>query len=136
VKKTLSNFRYGERYSKWNLYSIDSFLSSLLDRGYAGRATPIGTDYRNLELAGVVKVEKIAGDINGKYRFWLLKRDVIEDVQNIIKGNIPFTTNIPEINLSSMDNTVTSRMSIAASPHLNVEEVTDAIRQIQGAIFS
>lgn len=80
VKKTLANFRFGERYATWTLVALEKFLTSLLDRGYAGKATPIGTDYRNLELSGVVKVEKIPGDEYDRCRFWLLKRDVIEDM--------------------------------------------------------
>lgn len=137
VKKTLSNFRFGERYAKWTLIDIEKFLSSLLDRGYAGKATPIGTDYRNLEVSGVVKVQKIPGDRYERYRFWLLKRDIIEDALNIVRGNIPLTKSTPQISLSTMDNSVLSRISISNNlkGNVDVKEITDAIRQIQGALY-
>jgi hypothetical protein len=132
VKKTLSNFRYGERYSKWNLFNVTSFLESLLDKGFAGKATPIGTDYRNLEDSGIVKVEKITGDQYGRYRFWLLKRDVVEDVLNIIKGNIPFDPLEANANLSKIDDSVSSRISLSNDSSYYIKEFTDAIRKING----
>lgn len=135
VKKALSNFRFSERYAKYTLKNIEDFLSSLLDRGFAGMATPIGTDYRNLELSGIVKVEKIPRDSIGRYRLWLLKRDVIEDVLNIVRGNIALTESVPQINLSTMDNSVLSRIAIANEQESTFKEVTDAIRLIQGGLF-
>lgn len=135
VKKTLSNLRYGERYSDWNLHNIEKFLESLLERGFAGRATPIGTDYRNLEDSGIIKVEKIPGDQYGRYRFWMLKKDVIEDVLNVINGNIPLDTKIPNASVYNMENTVSSRIVLSNEKSSYLREVTDAIRQIHGAIL-
>ena len=135
VKKALSNFRFSERYAKYTLKKIEDFLSSLLDRGFAGMATPIGTDYRNLELSGIVKVEKIPGDSIGRYRLWLLKRDVIEDVLNIVTGNLALTESVPQINLTTMDNVVLSRITIANEQKSNVKEVTDALRKIREAMY-
>ena len=110
VKMTLANFRFGEYYSKkTRLYNLHLFFGRLLDRGYAGSAEAIGTDYHNLEKNGIVRVEKI--DTNN-YRFWLLKRDVIEDANNIIKGAIPFHSSREAVNLSNIENMVQTRTKI------------------------
>ncbi len=61
VKKTLANFRFGERYPLFRLKNTESFLEALLENGYAGRASPIGTDYRNLERSGIIRVERVNG---------------------------------------------------------------------------
>lgn len=133
VKKTLANFRFGEKYSKWNLYRIESFLSALLDRGYSGAATPIGTDYKNLEMLGIVSVEKMSGL---KHRFWLLKRDVIEDVLNIINGQISLIESVPRINFTQMNDSVLSRIDIANNNNNDVDAVADALRLIKDAVIS
>lgn len=133
VKMTLANFRYGEYYSKISkLDDLDKFLSSLLDRGYAGLATPIGTDYKNLELAGIVRVQKVIGD---RHRFWLLKRDVIEDALSIVRGYIPIESSYPARGLLDIENIVKTRSTI--HPMLDEKtryEVIKAMRQIEEAL--
>lgn len=132
VKKTLANFRFGQRYSKWKLYSLQRFLESLLDRGFAGPASPIGTDYKNLELAGIVKVLPVSGD---RYRFWMLKEDVIEDTLNVLRGVVPLITKDPNISINKMDNSVLSRMISSQKAPKEVEEVVNALREIQRSMW-
>jgi hypothetical protein len=128
VKKTLANFRFGERYSKWKLRDLQTFLEYLLERGYAGKATPIGTDYRNLELAGIVKVTKVIGS---KHRFWMLKKDVIEDTLNVLNGAVPLILHDPNICLHEMNNSVMSRMIAANTSSKEIAEISEALRKIQ-----
>lgn len=131
VKKTLANFRFGERYSKWTLISLNRFLESMLDRGYAGKATPIGTDYKNLEASGIVKVSRVTGD---QYRFWMLKKDVIEDTLKVLRGSIPHVSSNPTISLNKMDNSTISRIIMSENQSSDVQEFTDAMRKIQKGI--
>lgn len=131
VKKTLANFRFGERYSKWTLSSLNKFLESMLDRGYAGKATPIGTDYKNLEASGIVKVSRVTGD---QYRFWMLKKDVIEDTLKVLRGSVPYVSRNPTINLHEMDNATISRIIISENQSSDVQEFTEAMRKIQKGI--
>ena len=132
VKKTLANFRFGERYSKWTLSDLQTFLESMVNRGYAGRATPIGTDYKNLEIAGIVKVAKVVGE---KYRFWMLKKDVIEDTIKVLRGAVPLVENNPSIKLYDMENSVMSRIIMSNSISDDDQQVADAIRKISGGLF-
>jgi hypothetical protein len=107
VKMTASNFRFGEYYSKkTRLWSVDKFLSALIDQGFAGNAEPIGTDYHNLETIGVIKVVPVAGN---NYRFWLLKKDVVEDARSILRGAIPIKSNQDVGDITSLDNLVQTR---------------------------
>lgn len=130
VKMTLANFRFGEYYSKkTKLYSPNKFLSSLLDRGFAGSAEAIGTDYENLEKNGIVKVQKISGS---DYRFWLIKRDVIEDARDIIRGVIPIQSGKSVGNLTEIDNLIQTRRQIDVElAQATKKEIIKALREIQ-----
>jgi hypothetical protein len=131
---TLANFRFGEYYSsKTRLWSLNKFFNKMLDRGFAGSAEAIGTDYKNLEKAGVVKVEKIDAS---NFRFWLLKRDVIEDANNIIKGVIPIQSAKKVGNLMDINNMVQTRRQIDVEiAQASKQQVIKALRDIQeGAI--
>lgn len=127
VKKTLANFRFGERYATWTLHDTPRFLQKLLDTGFAGDASPIGTDYRNLELSGIIKVEKTQGS---RFRLWMLKKDVIEDTLKVLKGSVPLITRNPNVNLNEMDNSVLSRMILSQSAGQNVETTVNALRKL------
>jgi hypothetical protein len=130
VKMTLANFRFGEYYSKkTRLFSLNLFFNKMLDKGYAGSAEAIGTDYQNLEKNGIVRVEKID---SANYRFWLLKRDVIEDANNIIKGVIPFHSSRAVGCLSNINNMVQTRTQIDIEiAKATQKEVIKALRDIQ-----
>jgi hypothetical protein len=131
VKKTLANFRFGENYAKWKLNDLTRFLESLLDRGYAGNATPIGTDYKNLELAGIVRVSPVSGD---KHRFWMQKKDVIQDTLNVLKGSASVIKNNPNTQLQQMRNSVVSRMILSNNKNDTISDVTNALRKVQRGI--
>jgi hypothetical protein len=129
VKMTLSNFRFGEYYSKkTQLRSLDEFLSSLLDRGFAGWAEPIGTDYRNIEGMGVLKVVPVSGN---NYRFWLLKRDVIEDVRSIVRGTIPIKSDQNIGDITSLENLVQTRRQLDPEVIRRAQaNVNEAVREL------
>jgi len=135
VKMTIANFRFGEYYSqKTRLKSLDDFLSSMLDRGYAGWAEAIGTDYNNLEKAGIVEVRRISGN---KYRFWMLKRDVIEDARDIVRGFIPIQSKKRVGDLTDINNLVQTRRQIDVEIAQSTQrEIVKALRQIQEGVCS
>ena len=130
VKMTVSNFRFGEYYSKkTRLWSLDKFLSKLLDRGFAGNAEAIGTDYRNLETIGVIRVVPVSGS---NYRFWLLKKDVVEDVRSIIRGAIPIKSNQNIGDITSLENLVQTRRQMDPALVRKAQgNVNQALREIQ-----
>lgn len=130
VKKTIANFRFGEYYSqKSRLRSLDEFLSSMLDRGFAGWAEAIGTDYKNLEKDGVIEVRRVSGN---NYRFWMLKKDVIEDARDIVKGIIPIQSKKNVGNLTDINNLIQTRSQIDATlAQATQKEIIGALRQIQ-----
>ena len=133
VKMTLANFRFGEYYSKkTKLYALDRFLKYMLDHGYAGDAEAIGTDYQNLEDTQVLKVTKTTGK---NYRFWILKRDVIEDVRNVLRGIIPIHSNKTVGNITSIDNLIQTRRQISAElTQASKLRIRQAMRDIQEGI--
>ena len=129
VKMTLANFRFGEYYSKkTRLYDLDRFLEYMLNHGYAGDAEAIGTDYRNLEDTQVLKVTRTTGK---KYRFWILKRDVIEDVRNVLRGIIPIHSDKSVGDITSIDNLIQTRRQISAElAQASKLRIRQAIRDI------
>jgi hypothetical protein len=133
VKKTLANFRYGEHYShKYQIRNLKVFLDYMIDHGYAGKADPIGTDYRNIEIDGVVRVSKLP---DGRYRFWMLKEDVVRDVRSIVEQYAPLEFGSTQQSLSSIANVVTTRCGISISHSKIIEKAVDAIREIQEGIL-
>jgi hypothetical protein len=129
VKKTLANFRYGEHYSKGSrLYSLEKFFGYMLDHGYAGKATPIGTDYHNLEVAGVVRVKRIP---DGRYRFWMLKRDVIQDAFDVIQGYTPFQIGPRTNGVTRIDDVITTRTGTKVQKTKVRKELAEALRDIE-----
>jgi hypothetical protein len=136
VRKTLANFRFGEYYSeKTRLYNLDRFLEYMLDHGYAGSAEAIGTDYVNLEWAGIFKIKKLLGTKN--YRFWMLKRDVVEDVRSILRGYIPIQSSLKVGELSKIEGVVQTRGKIRVSlDPTSMKEIAKALRQIEDGLTS
>lgn len=133
VRKTLANFRYGEYYSKGRqLYALKRFLEYMLDHGYAGRAPPIGTDYQNLETAGVFRIEKI-NPVD--FRFWMLKRDVVEDTLSILKGEVPIRSSNKTGDLTNIEGIVhsRSRKKMVIDP-VSKAKIVEALRQIQDGL--
>lgn len=136
VRKTLANFRFGEYYSeKTKLYDLGRFLEYMLDHGYAGRAEAIGTDYMNLEWAGIFKIEKITG--TEKCRFWMLKRDVVEDALSVLRGYVPIQSNLKVGELSRIESVVQARANIGLRLDPNsMKDITKSLRQIEEGLAS
>ena len=132
VKKTLANFRFGQSYAKWTLRSPKIFLEKLLENGFAGNASVIGTDYRHLEAAGIVSVEKISGS---NYRFWMLKKDIIEDTVKVLNGSVPVISKNPNLNIDKMDDTVLSRMILDQTKEPDVKIISDALRKLERGLL-
>lgn len=134
VKKTLANFRFGEYYSKkTRLYDLDRFFGYMLDHGYAGSAEAIGTDYMDLEWSGVFRIEPIEG--TDKFRFWMLKRDVIEDARSILRGFIPIQSDLSTINITDIDNVIQTRANLRNSFTIaHLSDLTKALRQIEDGL--
>jgi hypothetical protein len=134
VKKALANFRFGEYYSDISkLHSLDEFLSSMLDRGFAGYASAIGTDYRELE-GSVFRITRVAGNM---YRFWMVKRDVIEDCLGILRGIIPIHSDKRAVSLTNIDNVIQTRLQIDPEVVASTKKrLQDAVREIQEALGS
>ena len=136
VRKTLANFRFGEYYSeKTKLRDLDRFLEYMLDHGYAGSAEAIGTDYQNLEWAGIFKIKKITG--TEKYRFWMLKRDVVEDARSVLRGYIPIQSKLKVGKLSRIESVVQARANIGLRlDHNSMKDITKSLRQIEEGLTS
>jgi len=136
VRKTLANFRFGEYYSeKTRLYNLGRFLEYMLDHGHAGSAEAIGTDYMNLEWAGIFKIEQITG--TEKYRFWMLKRDVVEDALSVLRGYVPIQSNLKVGELSGIEGVVQARASIGLRLDPNsMKDITKSLRQIEEGLMS
>jgi len=136
VRKTLANFRFGEYYSKkTKLYDLQRFFGYMLDHGYAGKAEAIGTDYMNLEWAGIFKIEQITG--TEKYRFWMLKRDVVEDALTVLRGYVPICSNLEVGELARIEGVVNARAHIGLRlGQDSMKDITKALRQIEEGLTS
>lgn len=107
----------------------------MLDHGYAGSAEAIGTDYMNLEWAGIFKIEQITG--TEKYRFWMLKRDVVEDALSVLRGYVPIQSNLKVGELSGIEGVVQARANIGLRlDPKSMKDITKSLRQIEEGLAS
>jgi hypothetical protein len=85
VKLVIASFAFSTRYAEFRLRDPERFLDSLIGRGYAGDASPIGTDYGAMEKQKIVNVEPTepGGD---RYRFVALKRDTLVEARDTMKA--------------------------------------------------
>jgi hypothetical protein len=74
IRLVIASFAFAAHYAQYRLQSPETFLQSLIDRGFAGNATPIGTDYGALEKQKIVEVEPIT-EGSSRYRFVAIKKD-------------------------------------------------------------
>jgi hypothetical protein len=74
IRLVIASFAFAAHYAQYRLRSPEAFLESLIDKGYAGSATPIATDYGALEKQKIVDVEPIRTG-SSRYRFVALKKD-------------------------------------------------------------
>lgn len=82
VRQLVGSMIYASTFATYRLRSPAVFLSALIDRGVAGNATSIGTDYLMLEKAGVVRV--IPGNGPGYCQLELLQSEVAEDALQLL----------------------------------------------------
>jgi hypothetical protein len=74
IRLVIASFAFAAHYAQYRLNSPEVFLESLIDKGYAGNASPIGTDYGALEKQKIVDVQPIRPGA-ARYRFVALKTD-------------------------------------------------------------
>ena len=77
IRLVIASFGFAAHYARYRLRSPEVFLESLIDRGYAGDATPIGTDYGALEKQKIVDVRPVS-EGSSRYQFVALKKDSLE----------------------------------------------------------
>jgi hypothetical protein len=82
VRQLVGSMVYAATFAKFKLDSPEVFLRALVNRGVAGNASPIGTDYLMLEKAGVVKV--VPGMGADRYRLQLLQAEVAQDALTML----------------------------------------------------
>lgn len=89
-KETTAHFRYNERYAdptKGRLRDTSRFLNVLIEKGSAGAADNIATNYLALEEKGVV-VSRIGG-VTGLPRMVARKIDVLKDTLALVQERQP-----------------------------------------------
>lgn len=77
IRLVVASFGFATHYARYKLRDPEVFLESLIDRGYAGNATPIGTDYGALEKQKIVDVQQVSSG-SSYYQFIALKKDSLE----------------------------------------------------------
>ncbi|KUN57202.1 hypothetical protein AQJ46_48380 [Streptomyces canus] len=82
VRQLVGSMMYAATYAEYKLNAPEQFLRSLINRGVAGNASPIGTDYPMLEKAGVVRV--VDGYGAGRYSLQLLQPEVAHDALKML----------------------------------------------------
>lgn len=85
VKLVIASFAFSTRYPKYKLTDPERFLNSLINRGYAGNATPIGTDYGAMEKQKIVNVEPVEPG-SARYRFIAVKRDTLVEARDTMNA--------------------------------------------------
>jgi len=74
IRLVIASFGFATHYAQYRLRNPETFLESLIDRGYAGNATPIRTDYGALEKQKIVNVQPVS-EGSSRYQFVALKKD-------------------------------------------------------------
>jgi len=85
VKLVIASFAFSTRYAEFRLRDPERFLDSLISRGYAGDASPIGTDYGEMEKQKIVNVEPTDAD-GTRYRFIAVKRDTLIEARDTMRA--------------------------------------------------
>ena len=84
VKLVISSFAFGTRFARYKLRDPEVFLNSLIRRGFAGDASPIGTDYGAMERQQIVQVEPTGKA--GRFQFRVVKRDALIEGRDAMKA--------------------------------------------------
>jgi hypothetical protein len=85
VKLVIASFAFSTRYATFRLRDPEVFLDSLISRGYAGNASPIGTDYGAMEKQKIVNVEPVSPG-SSRFRFEAVKRDTLIEARDTMKA--------------------------------------------------
>jgi hypothetical protein len=100
VKLVIASFAFSTRYASFRLRDPEVFLDSLIDRGYAGNASPIGTDYGAMEKQKIVNVEPVSPG-STRYRFRAVKRDSLVEARDTMRAGALLLPN-PRGNLNAL----------------------------------
>jgi hypothetical protein len=85
VKLVVASFAFSTRYASNKLKDPDLFLRRLIENGYAGNASPIGTDYGAMERQKIVNVEPTSPG-SSLHRFVALKRDTLIEARDTMRA--------------------------------------------------
>jgi hypothetical protein len=85
VKLVIASFAFSTRYARYTLRDPEVFLDRLIDSGYAGNASPIGTDYGAMERQKIVDVETTAPG-STRYRFLALKTETLIEARDTMRA--------------------------------------------------
>ena len=97
IKLFLDSIRYGEHYGQIGTGRIlhpEALVGALISTEKVGPCSAIGTDYIMLEKAGIIDVQRATEKLGEQYYMKLLKQEVGERVNEIVKYGIllPGTT--------------------------------------------
>lgn len=84
VRQLVGSMVYAATYPRYKLDDPALFVRRLIERGTAGNASPIGTDYPMLETAGIVTV--VPGATAGRYALELRQVDVAESALEVLRS--------------------------------------------------
>ena len=84
VRQLVGSMIYATSFARFRLDDPAVFLRSLIRRGVAGNASPIGTDYPMLETAGIVRV--VPGRSEDRFAMELLQSEIAEEAVTLLEG--------------------------------------------------
>lgn len=84
VRQLVGSMVYAATYPRYRLDDPALFVQRLIERGRAGDASPIGTDYPMLETAGIVVV--VPTSSTGRYALELKQVDVAEAALDVLRS--------------------------------------------------
>lgn len=82
VRQLVGSMIYASTFARTRLDYPDRFIGALINRGVAGNASSIGTDYPMLERAGIVRV--VRGRGSDRWSLELLQTEVAEDALRLL----------------------------------------------------
>jgi hypothetical protein len=85
VKLVVASFAFSTRFASNKLRDPELFLRRLIEDGYAGNASPIGTDYGAMERQKIVNVEPTSSG-SSRHRFRALKRDTLIEARDTMRA--------------------------------------------------
>lgn len=84
VRLVMASFAFATRYASFKLDHPEVFLQALIDRGVAGNASPIGTDYGALERQKIVEVKPTG--YHKRYQFVAVKTDTLTQALDAMRA--------------------------------------------------